>query len=283
MFAEKLKPDLGKRFWRKVIRLEDDCWLWTGNRNGKDYGVFFFRGQVRTASRVSWFLNFGSIPEGMCVCHTCDNPICVRPSHLFLADNAGNMQDKILKGRQRTRAYLPSLVKVPPRHEEIISEWKKNGPVRRFWEKVEKGHSCWTWAGPKHSSGYGKHSVTRKTILAHRFSYELHFGKIPQGMLVCHHCDNTSCVRPDYLFLGTPNDNMQDKVRKGRQAKGKQLNHSPGRFQGERNPNAKLTAAQVAAIREEYDNGGTSYRLLGIKYGISKEMIAFIIRRANWR
>lgn len=281
MFAAELKADLDKRFWRKVIRLEDDCWLWTGNRNGKDYGVFFFKGQVRTASRIAWFLTFGVIPKGMCVCHKCDNPICVRPSHLFLADNAGNMQDKIRKGRQRTRSFLPSLVKVPPRHEAIILEWKRNGPVRRFWEKVEIGNSCWLWTAGKTPNGYGKHKVCRTTIGAHRFSYELHYGKVPAGMLVCHRCDNPICVRPDHLFLGTPADNMADKVRKGRQAKGKQLNLPS--VCGERNPNAKLMFAQVTMIREEHASGRTSYRLLAERFGVSKGMIAFIVRGENWR
>ena len=89
----------------------------------------------------------------------------------------------------------------------------------RFWRFVEKGPGCWTWTGAKGQEGYGKFSVLiprLHQIRAHRFSYELHFGPLPAGMQVCHHCDTPSCVRPDHLFVGTQLDNMRDMVAKGR-------------------------------------------------------------------
>lgn len=64
--------------------------------------------------------------------------------------------------------------------------------------------------------GYGQFNTSIKLVRAHRFSYELHFGKIPQGMFVCHKCDIPNCVNPEHLFLGTPKDNTQDCIRKGR-------------------------------------------------------------------
>lgn len=88
----------------------------------------------------------------------------------------------------------------------------------RFWDGVDKqpGDGCWEWTGHCNDGGYGR--VTRQTEdrLAHRYAWELENGPIPDGMFVCHHCDNPPCVRPDHLFLGTHTDNMRDAQRKGR-------------------------------------------------------------------
>ena len=91
----------------------------------------------------------------------------------------------------------------------------------RFWPKVVKGsegEACWLWVGSTNgiygTFGMGGHFGGWK--YAHRVSYELAYGAIPVGRLVCHRCDNPKCVRPDHLFLGTVSDNIADKVRKGR-------------------------------------------------------------------
>ena len=86
----------------------------------------------------------------------------------------------------------------------------------RFWKNVRKGPGCWEWSANKNDAGYGRFWICRKGVRAHRFSLELHKGKIPEGMFVCHHCDNPGCVKPDHLFVGTQSDNMHDMQSKGR-------------------------------------------------------------------
>lgn len=88
--------------------------------------------------------------------------------------------------------------------------------AERFWAKVEKTDGCWEWTAFVHPKGYGMFGVGREARRAHRVSYEIANGPIPDGLCVCHSCDNRRCVRPDHLFLGTNQDNVDDKMRKGR-------------------------------------------------------------------
>lgn len=94
-----------------------------------------------------------------------------------------------------------------------------NAAASRLWAKVAMcvdPCSCWEWNGYRNPQGYGRLSVNRVFIMAHRLSYLLTSGPIPDGMYVCHRCDNPSCVRPSHLFLGTPLDNIIDCRNKGR-------------------------------------------------------------------
>ena len=86
----------------------------------------------------------------------------------------------------------------------------------RFFEKVNKTDSCWLWTGALSSSGYGSFGVAGKATAAHRYSYQIHNGEIPEGLIICHTCDTPSCVNPDHLWLGTYSDNMKDMVAKDR-------------------------------------------------------------------
>lgn len=92
-----------ERFWTKVRR-GDGCWEWTGSRNRPGrYGRVLWRGKRLLAHRVAWTVAGGEVPDGLRVLHRCDNPICVRPEHLFLGTQADNVADMIAKGRAKNQ------------------------------------------------------------------------------------------------------------------------------------------------------------------------------------
>jgi len=144
--------------------------------------------------------------------------------------------------------------------------------IDRFNGKWLMSNGCWMWIDAIRPDGYGEIHVDRRTVLAHRVSYELHNGEIKDGMCVCHSCDNPACVNPAHLFIGTHNDNMQDMIKKGRnnQAKGESAGH------------AKLTEANVIQIRACKHELGTTNKELARLYDVSEECIRQIHRRETW-
>jgi hypothetical protein len=158
----------------------------------------------------------------------------------------------------------------------------KQRPVsERFWSYVDISDQCWKWTGSVTNYGYGRLHIggrDGRDVGAHRIAWELLKGRIPEGLYVCHHCDNPICVNPAHLFLGTQSDNMQDAGKKNRLPQ--QKYH--GFCAGERNGRAKLTDAQVSAIRKEYQVV-MSHRKLAAKYKVSRSIIRFILSGKNWK
>lgn len=149
----------------------------------------------------------------------------------------------------------------------------------RFWEKVDRRGpaECWEWTGARHGHGYGRIGLglaTQGTDVAHRVSWELHHGPIPDGMHVLHHCDNPPCVNPRHLFLGTHADNMRDALVKGRTS----LVHHKGSKHGR----AKLTEAIVRDCRRRVAAGET-HTALAREFGVSVGAIQHAVARITWQ
>lgn len=147
--------------------------------------------------------------------------------------------------------------------------------AERFWKLVDKADCCWKWKSSLNNKGYGQFGCVYRgkwrTVLAHRYSWELNRGPISKGGLILHRCDNPSCVNPAHLFIGTQAENLADMVQKGRAYKG-------GATRGEQNGNHKIRACDAIQIR---DAPGTLHEV-ALQFGISPSQILRIRQLKSW-
>lgn len=144
---------------------------------------------------------------------------------------------------------------------------------RNFWSKVIKSNSidgCWTWIGCRLKGGYGLFRFDGKNQTSHRISWKIHFGKIPDGLHVCHYCDTRNCVNPKHLWLGTNAENMRDRDIKGRASR------------GESSGVAKFEDSQIIEIRRIHSRGDIFLREIAVKFGVCKATIWQIVNRKSW-
>lgn len=146
-----------------------------------------------------------------------------------------------------------------------------------FFKRVLKTSTCWIWTGYFNSTGYGYMWIKRFKInrLAHRVSWSIANSKpIPKKMYVCHSCDIPSCVNPDHLFLGTPKDNVQDCIRKGRK--------DVGNKKGSNHPKSVFKEKDIIKIRKLLMNGN-KIAPIAKKYRVSYQAIHSIKNRMTWK
>lgn len=165
-----------------------------------------------------------------------------------------------------------------------------NTTLEKFMSRVflpgEKD-GCWLWMGPRgkrRNKNYGYCYLLKPEQQAHRVSYVLFKGPIPEGAQILHKCDNPPCVNPKHLRAGTPQDNVNDRIKRGR-------SRHPAR---EKHGRAKLTEEQVAKIRSSYKPSKPvylakgevrkgSFQFLANKYGVSKRTIRLILLNEIWK
>lgn len=144
-----------------------------------------------------------------------------------------------------------------------------------YLARVIKREGCWGWSGSKYPGGYPKMPFNHSShMLAHRYSFASYYGIEPGDMLVCHRCDNRECTNPEHLFLGSHQDNSNDKIAKGR-----------ARYVGQpggENPNAVLSGEDVACIRRATLAGMANTEISRL-FGVTHSQISTIRLSKTWK
>lgn len=190
----------------------------------------------------------------VCSIETCLNPARTRGL-------CGTHYSRVHRGGLPVDAPLENFKDVP-------------GPVRLLRiVDIHGPNDCWeVRPRSRNTDGYGRVTVDGKRVYAHRLSYEIFVGPIPESQVVCHHCDNPPCVNPAHLFTGTMLDNSQDMLAKGRES-------APPVRWGEANNKCKLTDKQVAEIRQRWTAGERNKTRLAAEYGVHRSRIYQLVNR----
>jgi hypothetical protein len=185
--------------------------------------------------------------------------------------------------------------------EEKAKQKRQLSILARYWSnvKVAEPDECWPWKASFRRDGYGQMMVNYRKYGTHRLAWLLAKGTIPEGLFVCHKCDNKACCNPNHLFLGTQEDNFNDMVQKGRQARGESLGnriranaprgdrnglrlHPESVPRGELSGTHKLKEWQVLEIRRVYKQKSSTMQTLADKYEVSITEVFRIIHRRRW-
>ena len=156
--------------------------------------------------------------------------------------------------------------------------------ISRFWPKVAKASGCWLWKAAIRRDGYGLFTNQGRHYAAHRLSWELTHGPIPDGMWVLHHCDVRACVRPDHLYLGTREQNTSDAMLRHRFKSGDEAHfraHPEIVPRGERHWASRLTDDDVRDIRRRVAAGEKQVSLQR-EYELSSGLVSLIVHRKRW-
>lgn len=220
---------------------DNDCLVWTGPVHKKGaYAMASGKDRKSVALHVAIYEHFvAKIEYGMVIRHSCNNKICLNREHMYLVPHGETMR------------------------LDPFDVLAKNTKVM--------SSGCIEWTRKYHSFGYGSVKMLGETYV-HRLAYKLFRGVIPDGMLVCHTCDNPKCCNPEHLFLGTHQDNSSDCVRKGR----------TWDRSASKNPNSTLSEIDVIDVRRKF-NEGQKMSSLAREYGVQSPAISKIVKYRTWK
>lgn len=209
-----------------------------------------------------------------CLCD-CENTIVTRGATLIQnqSRSCGCFQKDMMKFVKRTSGYKHRLRSMD---DVFWVHVDKNGEIPKHNPKLGK---CWKWTGSKYSQGYGRTSRGDTIFLAHRLSWEIHNGSIPDGRFICHHCDNPECTNPDHLYLGDHDSNMRDCRMRflncpgGREWDGPKKTWDVRGKGDTRRKHSKITPETVSEIRKAYSMNVGTYDDLARMFALPRTTI----------
>ena len=157
-------------------------------------------------------------------------------------------------------------------------KYSRQERIAKFWSRVNIPSllDCWLWKGYRVPFGYGSvQGFDGRSVLTHRFAWQITYGVIDEGLCVLHKCDVPSCCNPNHLYVGTQKDNIRDAIERGRFT-------YPVAPRGTKVWSNKLTEAQVLEIRELAEKGELKQRVIAKRYGISASTVNYIKQRRCW-
>lgn len=232
--------ELINKFFSRAANYPDAryCWIFPGHVNSKGFVYATFQKKYMPAHRVAYMLACGEVPEKTYVSHYCSSHNCINPGHLYLRPIDMSLEERL---KRHTNNFGVSGV-------------------------------CWEWVGHKNKQGYGSLTVYNETYRATHISYINFKGPIPEGMIICHSCDNPSCVNPEHLWAGTYKDNSQDRDVKKRNQD----------TRGEKNPLSRLKEEDILEIRRMSKNGWLGTEIAHF-YQMHPNHIRDIILKKSWK
>ena len=212
------------------------------------------------------------------LCQGCGREYNAKPSHAEsskFCSKACHSKAKVVRKIVKTCPNCLGTFEVYPSEADRFTHCSpecRSGLEARFWDRVDvRGiDECWPWKGGVDGAGYGCIKVRGVQQAAHRISFEQHFGKIPAGLVVRHWCDNPICENPYHLLLGTHQQNMGDKVERGRQPKGSQIGVS------------KLTEGDIPVVRRLLREDWSQQEIADM-FRVKQETISAIARGKTWK
>lgn len=270
------------QFWAKVSISADSsvCWpyrgrVWASGHGTYDAGKNAFG--TKAAHRIAFFLANGLQTTEFMVRHLCGNACCCNPGHLTLGTQLENMQDRFVRHDDKPGPHpVPNPVPKPLGGWRIVTgdlaALERTALESEFWQNVDRSAdklSCWPWVGgSRHEFGYGACYWEGRHTSAHRVAYVIHHGltlqTLGEEIVIRHLCpggSNPACCNPAHLMGGTQQENMQDRAREGKYAK------------GEKHFAAKLSDADLVRMREEYwlmENAKKpTLEQLALRYGLT--------------
>jgi len=237
------------------IRNSDDCWIWY-RVDIQGYGVFVYRRIHFKAHRLMYSMFYQmNLGTRDIVAQLCGEKSCVNPAHLYLRTKSDVIRERFSKKKT---------------HYDIVMDIINN-PITN--------NECVKFPGKVAHQNYGRMTKNGQWFTAHILVWEMTNGPVPEGMEVCHSCDNSWCIQISHLYVATHQQNVRDMVSRGRHF----LQRNPnGAVKGSRHGRSKLKEEQVLEIRKLYDSGKYKQIDLALMFSIHKQTVNNIVRRQKW-